>query len=247
MTQKDRIDKILVTKRIVKNRKDAVALILSGNVFLNTRKIDKPGFVIPIDSNLEIKKRKNDKWVSRGGYKLDRAIKYFSLNCNNTTALDIGCGSGGFTDVLLKHGAKKIYCVDVGYGQLDWKIRTNEKVFIYEKTNARYINENIIKDDLDIIVCDASFISLKKILPASLKFLKMTGYLIALIKPQFEIGKNLIGKGGVVKNPDHHDLVVRDIKNWLIKEIDFNVHGVTESPILGSKGNKEFLICAMKK
>ena len=247
MTQKDRIDKILVSKKIVKNRKDAVALILSGNVFLNTKIIDKPGFILPIDSNLQIKNKKDGTWVSRGGYKLDKAIKYFSLICDNVKALDIGCGSGGFSDVLLKHGAKKIYCIDVGYGQLDWKIRTNENVFVFEKTNARYIDEKIIKDTLDIIVCDASFISLKKILPASLKFLKRSGYIIALIKPQFEIGKNLVGKGGIVKNPEHHDLVVNDIKNWFTKEINFKVCGVIESPILGSKGNKEFLICALKK
>ena len=247
MTQKDRIDKILVSKKLVKNRKDAAALILAGNVFLETRKIDKPGYVLPIDSNLIIKKRKDDTWVSRGGYKLDMAIKYFCLRCKNTIALDIGSGSGGFTDVLLNHGAKKIYCVDVGYGQLDWKIRNNKKVLVYEKTNARYLDENIIKDNLDIIVCDASFISLKKILPASLQFLKKSGYLVALIKPQFEIGKNLVGKGGIVKNSDHHELVVNEIKDWLIKEINFNVFGVTESPILGTKGNKEFLICALKK
>ncbi len=224
-----------------------MGLILSGNVFLETKKIDKPGFILPIDSNLQIKKKKDDTWVSRGGYKLDKAIKYFSLNCKNTTALDIGSGSGGFTDVLLKHGAKKIYCVDVGYGQLDWKIRNNKKVLVSEKTNARYIDNNIIKDNLDLIVCDTSFISLKKVLPASLQFLKKSGFLIALIKPQFEIGKNLVGKGGIIKNPEHHELVVNSIKDWLIEEINFDVLGVTESPILGIKGNKEFLICAFKK
>ncbi len=161
-------------------------------------------------------------------------------------ALDVGSSTGGFTDVLLTHGAKKVYCVDVGYGQLDWKIRNNEKVVVCEKTNARHLDSNIIKDTLDCIVCDASFISLKKVLPASIEFLKTSGWLVALIKPQFEIGKNFVGKGGVVRNAHHHNLVVNNIKKWLIEEMKLRVQGVVESPLLGPKGNKEFLISACK-
>ena len=198
------------------------------------------------ESEIIIKKRKNYTWVSRGGYKLEYAISYFNLNCKNIVALDIGSSTGGFTDVLLKEGAKKIYCVDVGYGQLDWKIRNNKNVFVHEKTNARYLDNSIIKDKLDAIVCDVSFISLKKVLPASLILLKESGWLIGLIKPQFEIGKSLVGKGGVVRNLDHHKQVVDDIMSWLKEEKKFQVKDVIESPILGAKGNREFLILAFK-
>ena len=198
------------------------------------------------ESEIIIKKRKNYTWVSRGGYKLEYAISYFNLNCKNIVALDIGSSTGGFTDVLLKEGAKKIYCVDVGYGQLDWEIRNNKNVFVHEKTNARYLDNSIIKDKLDAIVCDASFISLKKVLPASLILLKESGWLIGLIKPQFEIGKSLLGKGGVVRNLDHHKQVVDDIISWLKEDKKFQIKGVIESPILGAKGNREFLILAFK-
>ena len=170
------------------------------------------------ESEIIIKRRKDNTWVSRGGYKLDHAISCFNLNCKNIVALDIGSSTGGFTDVLLKRGAKKVYSIDVGYGQLDWNIRNNKNVFVYEKTNARYLDNTIIKDELDAIVCDVSFISLKKVLPASIMFLKETGWLIGLIKPQFEIGRNLVGKGGVVRNQEHHKQVVEDIKCWLKEE-----------------------------
>ncbi len=219
---------------------------MSGSVFLGTKKIDKPGIKVLYESEIIIKKRKNYTWVSRGGYKLEYAISYFNLNCKNIVALDIGSSTGGFTDVLLKEGAKKIYCVDVGYGQLDWEIRNNKNVFVHEKTNARYLDNSIIKDKLDAIVCDVSFISLKKVLPASLILLKESGWLIGLIKPQFEIGKSLVGKGGVVRNLDHHKQVVDDIISWLKEEKKFQIKGVIESPILGAKGNREFLILAFK-
>ena len=198
------------------------------------------------ESEIIIKRRKDNTWVSRGGYKLDHAISCFNLNCKNIVALDIGSSTGGFTDVLLKRGAKKVYSIDVGYGQLDWNIRNNKNVFVYEKTNARYLDNTIIKDELDAIVCDVSFISLKKVLPASIMFLKETGWLIGLIKPQFEIGRNLVGKGGVVRNQEHHKQVVEDIKCWLKEEKKLKIKGVIESPILGPKGNKEFLVLAYK-
>ena len=219
---------------------------MSGSVFVGTKKVDKPGIKVLFDSEIIIKRRKDNTWVSRGGYKLDHAISCFNLNCKNIVALDIGSSTGGFTDVLLKRGAKKVYSVDVGYGQLDWKIRNNKNVFVYEKTNARYLDNTIIKDKLDAIVCDTSFISLKKVLPASMMLLKKSGWLIGLIKPQFEIGKNLVGKGGVVRNQEHHKQVVKDIKYWLKEEKKFQIEGVIESPILGPKGNREFLILAYK-
>ena len=158
--------------------------------------------------------------------------------------MDIGSSTGGFTDVLIKKGAKKVYSVDVGYGQLDWNIRNNKSIVVLEKTNARFIDSKIIVDQLDAIVCDVSFISLKKVIAPNIKFLKKNGWLICLIKPQFEIGKNLLGKGGIVKSPEHHQMIINDIKYFFKKEICLNVIGVIESPIHGSKGNKEFLIYA---
>lgn len=181
-------------------------------------------------------------WVSRGGYKLDRAINEFEIDCTDITAMDIGASTGGFTDVLIKKGAKKVYSVDVGYGQLDWNIRNNACVEVLEKTNARYLDNNIIRDKLDAIVCDVSFISLKKVIKPNIKFLKKKGWIISLIKPQFEIGKDLLGKGGIVKNVEHHQMVVDDIRVFFENEINLSVKGIIESPILGPKGNKEFLI-----
>ena len=160
--------------------------------------------------------------------------------------MDIGASTGGFTDVLIKKGAKKVYSVDVGYGQLDWNLRNNVRVKVLEKTNARYLNGNMISDKLDAIVCDVSFISLKKVIKPNIKFLKNNGWIISLIKPQFEIGKDLLGKGGVVKNAEHHQMVVDDIKNFFENEINLSVKGIIESPILGPKGNKEFLIFGQK-
>ena len=156
--------------------------------------------------------------------------------------MDIGSSTGGFTDVLIKKGAKKVYCVDVGYGQLDWNIRNDHRVIVLEKTNARYLDSKKIIEKLDAIVCDVSFISLKKVIKPNIKFLKTKGWLISLIKPQFEIGKDLLGKGGIVKNVEHHQMVLDDITNFFENEINLNVKGITESPVLGPKGNKEFLI-----
>ena len=232
---------MLFDKDLVKSRQEAVGLILSGNVFIDSQRIDKPGTKVDTDCNLILKK-KNKMWVSRGGYKLDQAIDKFDIDCKDIIAMDIGSSTGGFTDVLIKKGAKKVYSVDVGYGQLDWNIRNNHRVIVLEKTNARYLDSKKISDKLDAIVCDVSFISLKKVIKPNIKFLKTKGWLISLIKPQFEIGKNLLGKGGVVKNIEHHQMVLDDIRDFFENEINLNVKGITESPILGPKGNKEFLI-----
>ena len=232
---------MLFDKDLVKSRQEAIGLILSGNVFIDSQRIDKPGTKVETDCNLILKKI-NKTWVSRGGYKLDQAINEFDVDCEDIIAMDIGSSTGGFTDVLIKKGAKKVYSVDVGYGQLDWNIRNNHRVIVLEKTNARYLDSKKISDKLDAIVCDVSFISLKKVIKPNIKFLKNKGWLISLIKPQFEIGKELLGKGGVVKNIEHHQMVVDDIINFFENEINLNVKGITESPILGPKGNKEFLI-----
>ena len=229
----------------MKSRQEAIGLILSGNVFIDSQRIDKPGIKVEINCNL-IVKQKDKMWVSRGGYKLDQAIKEFNIDCIDIIAMDIGSSTGGFTDVLIRNGAKKVYSVDVGYGQLDWNIRNNARVEVLEKTNARYLDSDMISDKLDAIVCDVSFISLKKVIKPNIKFLNNNGWIISLIKPQFEIGKNLLGKGGIVKNAEHHQMVVDDIRAFFENEIDLSIKGIIESPILGPKGNKEFLIYGKK-
>ena len=231
---------------LAKSREQATSMLMAGIVFLDTKRLDKSGQQVPIGSNIEIK-GKSHPWVSRGGLKLEKAILEFNLKCNLIIALDIGTSTGGFTDVLLTKGANKVYAVDVGHGQLDWKLRQDKRVIVNEKTNARYLSSDIIKEPLDAVVCDASFISLKKIIPSGLSFLKTDGWLAALIKPQFEVGKGLVGKGGVVRDPQLHQDVINDIEFWIKNEMNMNLLGVTESPILGPSGNREFLIVAIKK
>ena len=235
----------MVSRGLARSREQANSMLMAGTVFVNQKRIDKPGQQITKESEIDVK-GKIHPWVSRGGIKLEKAILEYDLDCNSVIALDIGASTGGFTDVLLTKGAKKVYAVDVGYGQLDWKLRQDERVIVSEKTNARFLTDKIIKDTLDVIVCDASFISLKKILPSSLQFLKKNGWLAALIKPQFEVGKGLVGKGGVVRDPNLHEEVTNDIKGWITSEMKMNLLGVVESPILGPSGNKEFLIVVTK-
>ena len=235
----------MVSRGLAKSREQANSMLMAGTVFVNHKRIDKPGQQITKESEIDVK-GKIHPWVSRGGIKLEKAILEYNLDCNSVIALDIGASTGGFTDVLLTKGAKKVYTVDVGYGQLDWKLRQDERVIVSEKTNARFLTDKIIKDTLDVIVCDASFISLKKILPSSLQFLKKDGWLAALIKPQFEVGKGLVGKGGVVRDPNLHEEVTNDIKGWITSEMKMNLLGVVESPILGPSGNKEFVIVVTK-
>ena len=236
----------MVLRGLAKSREQATSMLMAGIVFLDTKRLDKSGQQVPIGSNIEIK-GKSHPWVSRGGLKLEKAILEFNLKCNLIIALDIGASTGGFTDVLLTKGANKVYAVDVGHGQLDWKLRQDKRVIVSEKTNARYLSSDIIKEPLDAVVCDASFISLKKIIPSGLSFLKTDGWLAALIKPQFEVGKGLVGKGGVVRDPQLHQDVINDIEFWIKNEMNMNLLGVTESPILGPSGNREFVIVAIKK
>jgi 23S rRNA (cytidine1920-2'-O)/16S rRNA (cytidine1409-2'-O)-methyltransferase len=235
----------MVLKGFAKSREQANSILMTGNVFVDNKRVEKPGQQVSQNTKIEIKGKKYP-WVSRGGVKLNKAILEFNLDCNSIIALDIGASTGGFTDVLLANGASKIYAVDVGYGQLDWKLRQDERVIVKEKTNARYLTDEIIQDQLDALVCDASFISLKKILPSGLGLLKSRGWLVALIKPQFEVGRGLVGKGGVVRDPILHEEVITDIRKWIKFEMKMNVLGVIESPILGPSGNKEFLMVATK-
>ena len=243
--KKIRADDALVKQGLAPSKTRAQALILAGSVYRGTEQIKKAGQFIPEETELALKE-KDHPWVSRGGIKLDHALKHFGISLKDKVVLDIGSSTGGFTDVALQAGAKKVFAVDVGKGQLDWSLRNDKRVVVMEGVNARYLTNEDIAGQVDAVVCDASFISLKTILPAPLNLLKPGGYVIALIKPQFEVGKENVGKGGVVRDPLLHEKTVKNIENWLNALDGFTVQGVTESPITGPKGNKEFLIFARK-
>ena len=236
-----RIDLILKELKFVDSRNKALSVIMSGNVFIDESKVDKPGKLVKYNSIVKLKKKDHD-WVSRGGIKLDHALRKVKLNVRNKICLDIGCSTGGFTEVLLNNGVRRVYAVDVGYGQFDWKLRNSKKVVLLERTNARSLNENIISEKVDLIVCDVSFISLKKVILPSKRFLNDKFDLLALLKPQFETEKKNIGNGGIIKNPEIHKQVCFDIESWIKKNFKFQILKIFESPILGQKGNKEFFI-----
>ncbi|HVJ43359.1 MAG TPA: TlyA family RNA methyltransferase [Dongiaceae bacterium] len=242
---KERVDKLLVDRGLVETRSKAQALIMAGLVYVDTQRIDKPGQMLPPDCNLSLKGQ-DHPWVSRGGMKLAKALEHFAIDPSGMIAADIGASTGGFTDVLLSKNAAKVYAVDVGHGQLAWKLRTDPRVVVLEKVNARHLTTAEIPDALDIVVCDASFIGLQTVLPAALALTKPTGFAVALIKPQFEVGPGQVGKGGVVRDPALHQAVVERITAWLAGLPGWSVLGVTESPILGPEGNKEFLIAARR-
>lgn len=241
--KKIRADDALVKQGLAPSKSKAAAIILAGRVFFGEEPVKKAGQFVAPDAKLEIRE-KDHPWVSRGGMKLAHGLKHFGISLEGKTVLDIGASTGGFTDVALQNGAKKVYAVDVGKGQLDWNLRNDDKVVVMEGVNARHLGPGDIPEAVDAIVCDASFISLKTILPKPLELLKPGGVLIALIKPQFEVGRERVGKGGVVRDPLLHQEVIKDIENWLKSFDDIAVLGVAESPITGPKGNKEFLIAA---
>ncbi len=218
---------------------------MAGLVFSKERKLEKSGQQVAEDIALEVRGQ-DHPWVSRGGLKLAHAIEHFDINPSNFICLDVGASTGGFTDVLLQNGAKRVYAVDVGHGQLAWKLRSDERVIVLEKTNARYLTATEIPEPVDIVVCDASFISLKTVLPAALGLAKKGAVLAALIKPQFEAGREQVGKGGVVRDPAIHHQVCETIRNWLDGMDNWSVRGIVESPITGPEGNVEFLIVAEK-
>ncbi len=237
--EKKRLDILLVEKNFVNTREKAKALIMSGNVYVNEQKVTKPGVKFSDKEKIFVKNKL--KYVSRGGYKLEHALNEFNVDISGKVAIDIGASTGGFTDCLLQKNISKVYAVDVGYGQLDYKLRTNSKVITIERCNFRYIENNKIPELADIIVIDVSFISLKLIVPKALQFLKEKGIIIALIKPQFEAGKSEVGKGGIIKDSLVHEKVINELKAFF-NSINLKVAGLIESPILGQKGNKEFLI-----
>ncbi|MGE0180537.1 MAG: TlyA family RNA methyltransferase [Sphingomonas sp.] len=239
---KVRADQLLVDRELVESRAKAQALILAGLVFSGERRVDKAGQQLPADAPLEVR-GKDHPWVSRGGIKLAHGLEHFGWDVTGAVALDVGSSTGGFTDVLLQRGAAKVFAVDVGTNQLAWKLRQDPRVIVHEQTNARYLRDAAVTEQIDLIVCDASFISLAKVLDKALDFAKPDGGLIALVKPQFEARREEIGKGGVVRDPDVHARVCDAAGAWLASR-GWAVIGVTPSPITGPEGNIEFLIAA---
>ncbi len=240
---KERADQLLVVRGLAESRVRAQALILAGQVYWDDRRVDKPGVTLPGDAALTVK-GPDHPWVGRGGLKLDFALTRFDFDPGSRVCLDVGASTGGFTDVLLARGAARVYAVDVGHGQLAWKLRQDPRVVVLERTNARYLSAAEVPEPVDFIVCDASFIGMETILPAALALATPGAGLIALIKPQFEVGRARVGKGGVVRDPALHREVSARIEAWLAARPGWRVLGLAESPIQGPRGNREFLIAA---
>ena len=239
MSKKIRLDVLLTEKGLAESRQKAQAIIMSGLVYINNQKVDKPGTPVAEDAAVEV--RGNTlRYVSRGGLKLEKAMAAWPIDLQDTVCMDVGASTGGFTDCMLQNGARKVYAVDVGYGQLAWKLRSDERVVCLERTNARYLNHEIIPEEPDFSSVDVSFISLKLILPAIAAVLKPQGHVVCLIKPQFEAGKEKVGKKGVVRDPEVH---LEVLQNFLghAKESGFTVLDLTYSPIRGPEGNIEYL------
>lgn len=241
--RKQRLDQLLVEKGLAPSRGRAQALIMAGLVFAGERRLDKAGMTVDADLAISLRGR-DHPWVSRGGVKLAHALDHFAIDPAGVVALDLGASTGGFTDVVLNRGAARVYAVDVGRGQLDWRLREDPRVVVLEGVNARYLDRDRVPEPLDLVVCDASFIGLETLLPAPLALAAPGAALIALIKPQFEAGRGKVGKGGIVRDPEVRAGVCARIRDWLDARPDWRVVGVTESPIRGARGNVEFLICA---
>jgi 23S rRNA (cytidine1920-2'-O)/16S rRNA (cytidine1409-2'-O)-methyltransferase len=239
MGKRERLDLLLLERGLVDSREAGRRKILAGDVLVNDQAVTKAGSLI--DSGAAIRLKEHSRYVSRGGFKLEKALAEFAIDVNGKTALDVGASTGGFTDCLLAHGAAQVFAVDVGYGQLDWKLRNDRRVVVFEKTNIRYLDRSALPGSAELATIDASFISLKLILPRVKDLLAARHEVIALIKPQFEVGKGKVGKGGVVRSAEEHARVIGEIQESAAA-IGYEIAGVTESPLLGPKGNKEFLI-----
>jgi 23S rRNA (cytidine1920-2'-O)/16S rRNA (cytidine1409-2'-O)-methyltransferase len=240
---KERADVALVARSLVESRSKAAAMIMAGVVFSGERRIEKAGDMIAEDQPLRIKQPAHP-WVGRGGIKLAHALEHFGLKPDGLIAIDVGASTGGFTDVVLQNGAAKVYAVDVGYGQLAQKIRDDERVVVMERTNARNLGADDVPGPIGAIVCDASFIGLRTVLPASLKLAAPGCWLVALIKPQFEVGPARVGKGGIVRDEVARTEACDNIERWLVGLPGWTVLGITQSAITGADGNIEFLIAA---
>ncbi len=240
---KPRADQLLVDRGLVESRSRAQALILAGKVFSGDRRVEKAGQPMAEDAPLDVRGQ-DHPWVSRGGLKLAHALEYFGFSPEGRICLDVGASTGGFTDVLLTHGAAKVHAVDVGHGQLAWKLRSDPRVVVYEKTNARHLTAAIVPDPIEALVCDASFIGLATLLPNPLALCTPGAWAVALIKPQFEAGPGQVGAKGVVRDPAVHQEVCARVSAWWSALPGWTVRGITESPITGPEGNHEFLIGA---
>lgn len=242
---KMRLDLLLVERGLAESRSKAQALIMAGKVHGSDRLLDKAGQELPLDSQITVKGQ-DHPWVSRGGIKLAHGLREFAIDPKDLICLDVGASTGGFTDVLLHGGAAKVYAVDVGHGQLAWSLRNDDRVVVLERTNARYLSRDDVPDEIDLIVCDASFIGLRTVLPAAMALAGPGAGLIALIKPQFEVGPDRVGKGGVVRDPELHDEVCAEISAWLDRQAGWSVLGTATSPIKGPQGNVEFLLAGRR-
>jgi 23S rRNA (cytidine1920-2'-O)/16S rRNA (cytidine1409-2'-O)-methyltransferase len=240
---KQRADVALVARGLAESRTKAQALVMAGLVYSGEQRVEKPGQLITEDQVLEVRGA-DHPWVSRGGLKLEAPLDHFAIDPAGAVCLDIGASTGGFTDVLLARGARRVYAVDVGRGQLAWKLRGDPRVVVLEKTNARYLTSEQVPEPVGLVVCDASFIGLAVVLERPLTFAAPGARLIALIKPQFEVGRGQVGKGGIVRDPAQHEAVCERIRAWLENRPGWRVLGVISSPIAGSEGNKEFLVAA---
>jgi 23S rRNA (cytidine1920-2'-O)/16S rRNA (cytidine1409-2'-O)-methyltransferase len=241
---KRRADQLLVDRGLAESRQRAQALILAGLVFMGERRIDKAGETIFETADIAVRGR-DHPWVSRGGVKLAYALDHFAIDVTGLEALDIGASTGGFTDVLLARGAVKVHAVDVGRGQLAWKLRQDARVIVHEGFNARYLSAAEISEPIDLVTCDASFIGLATVLPAALALAKPAAQLVALIKPQFEAGPKAVGKGGVVRDRAVHHAVCEAVSAWLTAQ-GWSIAGIADSPIEGPAGNREFLLYARR-
>jgi 23S rRNA (cytidine1920-2'-O)/16S rRNA (cytidine1409-2'-O)-methyltransferase len=243
---KRRADQLLVEHGLAESRTKAQALIVAGLVSCGERRVDKPGEQLAPDAPLALKER-DHPWVSRGGVKLAYAFDHFGIMVAGHIALDVGASTGGFTDALLAHGARRVHAVDVGHGQLAWKLRQDPRVAVHERLNARRLTPEDIPEPVDIVTCDASFIGLATVLPAPLALVAERGELVALVKPQFEAGRERVGKGGVVCDPATQREVCERAKAWVATQPGWAVVGIVESPILGPEGNREFVLYARRK
>jgi len=240
---KQRADQMLVDRGLAESRARAQALVLAGVVFSGETRVAKPGQPLPADAPLEVRGQ-DHPWVGRGGLKLAHGLDAFAIDPAGAVAIDVGASTGGFTDVLLSRGAARVYAVDVGHGQLAWKLRTDPRVVVLERTNARRLSAAEVPEPADLVVCDASFIGLETVLPAPLSLARAGARLVALVKPQFEAGRGRVGKGGVVRDPEVHREVCDRIAAWL-PTLGWRVLGLEPSPILGPEGNREFLVAAV--
>jgi len=241
---KVRADQLLVSRGLAESRTKAQALVMAGLVFSGEKKLAKAGDMLAKDAPLEVR-GKDHPWVSRGGIKLAHGLEHFGFDVTGAVALDVGSSTGGFTDVLLTNGATKVYAVDVGTNQLAWKLRQDPRVVVLEQTNARYLTSEQVPEPIDIVTCDASFISLSKVMESPLKLARTGAKLVALVKPQFEAGREEVGKGGVVRDPAVHQRVCAEAADWVASQ-GWRVLGIVESPITGPEGNVEFLLGAIK-